>query len=619
MTPRLRTLFDDKVEPLLEVVRYREELAAKEKGRATHSRRVENAEESLQSLQARLEAATAAQQTGGQGQKEGGDGDGDEENGGADTDGEMDPKALAQQQRLKDAIAQAQRMKNKYQRKLEKLQKASTKLRGKVRSVLKRQAVGPVLAALEASVIDGGEDQGAEADSSDSSDSDDDKPIAALAASARAKASASAASASASPAPPKKKAKGKATTHKQSGSLLARFLLEQRDPGSCVLGFVGGSSALTGIGATARGVRKAVKASLPHLAVHYIRSKGMPAITAFPRLRHLALDGAHYRRLGAWPKDLLVLNDNLETLRIHSEDERILQPLVIVLWPELRVLEMADLGQFLDAVLARPAVVFPRLLSLAASRLDGQTSRKLLQLLDRGAFPALAALVPCEVGVEQPIQIAPTTSNDMAQLCAVVDRLAVGDSLCLNDYSLDADTSWESFAARIVSGRLAQLKCVRGSCFRFRFHKSLIRTAIPPPTKPQALDHHRWPEPLRPRHLLPPRCLGQRRPGPTPVAHPRAAPLYDSPAQRPRRGDLPAQRAPQPRPLARRGAGPQRPPRWPAGRRGPPPRDARHHGLGGSGRSDTAPRGGKLPLAPLPPDPVPTIRGQLVGGVARRP
>lgn len=63
-------------------------------------------------------------------------------------------------------------------------------------------------------------------------------------------------------------------------------------------------------------------------------------------------------------------------------------------WPQLRSLSCGynGLDGFLDAVLARPAAVFPHLESLDTGTLYGNQARKLLTLLERGVFPALVSL-----------------------------------------------------------------------------------------------------------------------------------------------------------------------------------------------------------------------------------
>jgi hypothetical protein len=228
-------------------------------------------------------------------------------------------------------------------------------------------------------------------DSSDEDSSDDDndsssagsdgavgdgdvKPVSAAAPMAAATYSSSSASGSSSPA--KKKAKAK--KQQKPCSLLERFITEHHDPSSHVLGFLGGT-ALKGIGATARGLRKTVKNLLPTASFSQNDSSTLPSLAAFPRLLQLALDCRYCQRSKQWASDLLLLdwNKRLESLAIWGKDPGFATALVAQPWPKLQALEIYPLEPLLDVMAGRPAVVFPNLQSLAVGSLNGTTARGL--------------------------------------------------------------------------------------------------------------------------------------------------------------------------------------------------------------------------------------------------
>jgi hypothetical protein len=130
-------------------------------------------------------------------------------------------------------------------------------------------------------------------------------------------------------------------------------------------------------------------------------------------------------------------------------------------WPQLRCLKsghdkldgLAELDTFLDAVLIRPAAVFPQLELLDARALDAQQARKLLTLLDRGALPSLVSLRRSAGFVGLWRSSAHDTHN-AAQQVAILRRLPATESL-----SLGAEVA--PFAELISSGGLPNLKCVR--------------------------------------------------------------------------------------------------------------------------------------------------------------
>lgn len=298
MTPRLRSLFEGTVEPLLEVARLQEEIAGREDAQATHRRCVEKAK----AMVAQLKLA---------------------------------PKGKEQQQQIEQARQQLEKKSDH----LKNAIVAASKLRAKLAQVRKRRALGPALEQLEGPIVEGSAEvaDSSDDDSSDEDSSDDDndsssagsdgavgdgdvKPVSAAAPMAAATYSSSSASGSSSPA--KKKAKAK--KQQKPCSLLERFITEHHDPSSHVLGFLGGT-ALKGIGATARGLRKTVKNLLPTPSFSQNDSSTLPSLAAFPRLLQLALDCSYCQRSKQWASDLLLLdwNKRLESLAIWGKDPRL--------------------------------------------------------------------------------------------------------------------------------------------------------------------------------------------------------------------------------------------------------------------------------------------------------
>ena len=121
-------------------------------------------------------------------------------------------------------------------------------------------------------------------------------------------------------------------------------------------------------------------------------------------------------------------------------------------WPQLRCLSCSHYGldSFLDTLLARPAAVLPRLESLHVGLLAGDRARKLLTLLDRGAFPSLASLGSSG----SPLFVIQGSAADTAQQVAIVRRLPATRAL-----DLDGDVA--PFAELFTTGGLPDLECVR--------------------------------------------------------------------------------------------------------------------------------------------------------------
>ena len=129
-------------------------------------------------------------------------------------------------------------------------------------------------------------------------------------------------------------------------------------------------------------------------------------------------------------------------------------------WPQLRCLKWGDNGPdaLLDAVLARPAVVFPQLETLDC-KLYGIHARKLLMLVDRGAFPSLAS----SHGSGGSFLMARDSATGLAQQMAILRRLPAIEAL-----DLAINVALAPFSELITSSGLSSLKCVR-ACLDVHF------------------------------------------------------------------------------------------------------------------------------------------------------
>jgi hypothetical protein len=218
---------------------------------------------------------------------------------------------------------------------------------------------------------------------------------------------------SASPAPsaakhsvsiPKKR-----KTDDGDGAWLATLLLEHPDPTTTMLDFLGGQSALSGIGTASQGVRAAVKVGLPRLDVklrHFDSGSG-PQLESSPRLGTLCLNSYSSARLEAYVPQILSqsLPTRLQSFAlladVYDGAQAAFETLfsVSIEWLQLEVLEVREMNLFLDVVIARPSVVLPHLRCINGSSHMGASAAKLLMLLNRGAFPALLSLHPFKMGV----------------------------------------------------------------------------------------------------------------------------------------------------------------------------------------------------------------------------
>jgi hypothetical protein len=263
-------------------------------------------------------------------------------------------------------------------------------------------------------------------------------------------------------------------------------LMAQRDTTTAVLGFMSGTDVLPGIGTASSALRSAVKAALPRLTCGYRHdepdTRCLPRLRDFPRLQHLTICTRSSR---AAAMDLateaveLGLSAHLESFALNQGDKHQIASLFSAQeWPKLSYLDLGSyqLLHFLDAVAQHHALVFPSLHSLAHHRLDDNTARKLLRLLDRGAFPALVALTSTKMPpvddknwMREPA-IEPFSKEETDEICKVLRRLPDTDALffgihksrqsfCGQARFVDADT-WAPLASLIRAGGLSNLKCV---------------------------------------------------------------------------------------------------------------------------------------------------------------
>ena len=314
----------------------------------------------------------------------------------------------------------------------------------------KRKEVRPALAELEAPVLDNENDEGV-------------APSSAAAASSSSSSSATRAASldSKPPAPAKKKARKQRISQQQHGpSWLVTLLTQHADCASVVLDFLWGENALRGIGTTALALRAGAKALLPRLALMMNPHNGFPSarwLKSFGRLQHLTIanDGwakGQHEQLAANIAEA-GLSARLQTFGYTADD--CLNPIYAPLlanhaWPQLRSLNWEHmLVDFLDAVLERPAAVFPQLETFDF-KLYGIHAGKLLTLLDRGAFPSLTS----SHGSGGSSLMARGSATGLAQQIELLHRLPA-----IEDLGLGADVV--PFAELISSSGLPNLQCVR--------------------------------------------------------------------------------------------------------------------------------------------------------------
>jgi hypothetical protein len=416
------------------------------------------------------------------------------------------------------------------QTKLEKREAGLEKLVGKVAKAMESPAVIAAMREVDTPIVLGGGGGGGGSGSGGGGDAGVTGQPAADGSAAAARGRASAMEDSKLPAPPPETKKARRSTVPNSSnssnssssdsqgasSPLVDLLLHHPDLAATVLDHLGSGSAHRGIGATAPALRTAVMAALPRLVVNNRRlqmdhrredasafrqrqqqtvRRALPRLERYPRLLHLTVGGgltpaeATKLEAGIVAAGLPARLESFHAVRSQQAYDSTsptqgTRPLCADLldshdWPRLRALEvgldMHACKGFLDAVLARPAAVFPRLQSLSVHALDVDMAGKLLALLDRGAFPALTALVPptgeprapryadshmcsvvMEVGAEDGLQ----------QQCAALRRLP--DTAALHIHSSRASgaaaaaAAWTPVAALLLEGGLANLKYGHG-------------------------------------------------------------------------------------------------------------------------------------------------------------
>lgn len=281
----------------------------------------------------------------------------------------------------------------------------------------------------------------------------------------------------------------------QQHSCLAALFLDHQDCASIVLDFLDSRSALDGIGTTARGLRAAVKGSLLRFAMRVCSSRWprpLP-LREFTRLRHLVLRRAQWVPFKIEEDDPMTwmiragLNSRLESLRIdaacpdHTLDatqarkqqedaRRQMEAVMAADWPRLRLLDVGRLGGFLEALEKRApaaATPFPALRSLAAAEMEQGDARRLLALMDRGALPALTAVMKSSIASASydgfferrvPLADRDRADDERRDLHALLERLPETGSLFVDNNNTRDANVFAPFATLITSGGLSCLK-----------------------------------------------------------------------------------------------------------------------------------------------------------------
>jgi hypothetical protein len=287
---------------------------------------------------------------------------------------------------------------------------------------------------------------------------------------------------------------------------IASFL-ERRDPTSVLLGFLDVASVHCGIGAAAPALRASVMGCVPRIGFDIRRIPNsrailVPPLGAFEQLRHLEIRVEGCFDHVAWVGDITAhgLPAHLQSfgfdfscpcmgtwevkcarkwkplqfskfLPCPLSVTAVFETLLSSPWPKLRLLKLGpwQQGDFLDAALACPGLIFPCLQSLALPVLRVEDAGKLLKLLDHGALPALTALVTYDgFGTVVGTCWKEGSVATVAQQWELLKRLPGKESLQLG--TTDSPSSWEvgghggdawiGFATLLLDGHLPNLKCV---------------------------------------------------------------------------------------------------------------------------------------------------------------
>ncbi len=253
-----------------------------------------------------------------------------------------------------------------------------------------------------------------------------------------------------------------------SVSWISDLSLEHADLGTTVLGFLDSKSALPGIGTSSPALRAAVKADLPHLRLvnHYDYREPKPAILPkleeFVRLRHLSITTYAVREATVWVARVVELGlpARLESFALSVRGTQLITSLFSAQWPQLRSLDLAQ-EQLLPFIRAarRQHLVFPSLQSLGFSFLTDKVTRKLLRLLDRGAFPALTRLTTSNLDYGPALALEPDSKEETERACELLLRLPGTDGLFLGTMyqPLLADDTWAPFSSLLHTGGLVDL------------------------------------------------------------------------------------------------------------------------------------------------------------------
>lgn len=274
----------------------------------------------------------------------------------------------------------------------------------------------------------------------------------------------------------------------QGGTGLEQFLVVEgedpvdpasiTDPASIILGFVGGHSALCGIGAAASAMREGITGWLPSLALGSFGSAGTTALLekTCRSLQHLSLRVPPDEAMECAGKvKALALPQRLHSFRFCFHEglsasaeleEAFTAALFSVEWPQLRALEVPHMRFFLEAVTSQAQLRFPRLQSLAAPRLSGADARALLALLDRGAFPSLKALTRTRMwdyGNAPNTGVGVGSVDDLQQQREVLTRLPDTDALRftgVREHSWEREVNWGPLVQHLQAGHLTSLQYV---------------------------------------------------------------------------------------------------------------------------------------------------------------
>ena len=405
MTPGLRSLFEGTVEPLLELVEVREEMAFWKGCAAEREERVEEAlrelNKAMMDLQGLMPSAPEYRD-------------------------KVDAKESCE-----DEVALMEEERDELKAKVAVLQ-------AKIDAIVKRPEVARALLELEAPLVPNTETSATPVSLGSGS-------VAAIALRL-----------DAPPSDPKRpRVDAGQQPHRSLALPLAILTGDNHDVATAVLDCLDVKSALRGIGSASHALRSAVKAATPRLGIMDAGAPAsMPRLEEYPRLVHLFLhDRRTLNRYGASIAEL-GLQARLHSIRLDSA-EGVLKHA----WPQLRSLELggsAPVRALLDKMMADPTVVFPKLEALSVLILRAEIVTKINALLDRGAFPSLTALAPSSGWKAVHIK---SSGQAFTQACDLVCRVPNTTSLQFGAWSTPSRIL-APFTELLGGGGLPMLKYV---------------------------------------------------------------------------------------------------------------------------------------------------------------